>query len=86
MAAQQEKGNQKGLIQKLCKQMLDDTYPLMRTERPVQTGRLLYLENHWLGQWFKRAKGDEEERKTPFAIIKMRSANCTTNSKGRTSR
>lgn len=40
MAAQQEKGNQKGLIQKLCKQMLDDTYPLMRTERPVQTGRL----------------------------------------------
>lgn len=42
-------------------------------------------ENHWLGQWFKRAYGDEEDRKTPFAIIEVRSANCTKkDSKGRT--
>jgi hypothetical protein len=23
--------------------------------------RCLYIENHWLGQWFKKAYGDEEK-------------------------
>jgi hypothetical protein len=24
-------------------------------------GSFLYIENHWLGQWFKKAYGDEEK-------------------------
>ena len=46
----------------------------------------LYIENHWLGQWFKKAYGDKDDKKTPFAILKVRSANCTKNIKGRTFR
>ena len=46
----------------------------------------LYKENHSLGEWFKKAYGDENDKKTPFAIIEVRSANCTNNSKGRTFR
>lgn len=46
----------------------------------------LYTENHSLGEWFQKAYGDEGERKTPFAIIEVRSANCTKDSKGRTVR
>ena len=37
-------------------------------------GRFLSIEKPTLGVGFKRAKGYEEERKTPFAII--RSAVC----------
>lgn len=37
--------------------------------------------NHSLGEWFKKAYGDENDKKTPFAIIEVRSANCTKNSK-----
>lgn len=44
----------------------------------------LYPENHSLGEWFKRAYGDEDDRKTPFDIIEVRSANCTKNIKRRT--
>ena len=40
-------------------------------------------QNHSLGEWYKKAYGDKEDRKTPFAIMKVRSANCTKNSKGR---
>ena len=46
----------------------------------------LYKENHSLGEWFKKAYGGENDKKTPFAIIKVRSANCTNDSKGRTFR
>ena len=47
---------------------------------------LLYEENHTLGEWFKKKPyGDDADIKTPFAIIKVRSANCTKNSKGRSS-
>ena len=48
--------------------------------------RFLYKENHSLGEWFKKAYGDEKDKKTPFAIIEVRSADCTNDSKGRTSR
>ena len=44
----------------------------------------MYKQNHWLGQWFKRAYGDEREKETPFAKVRVRSANCTKKSKGRT--
>ena len=37
---------------------------------------LLYPENHSLGEWFQKDYVDEVEIKTPFAIMKMRSANC----------
>ena len=30
---------------------------------------LLYKENHSLGEWFKKAYGDEKAKETPFAII-----------------
>ena len=53
---------------------------------PTTGGSFLYPENHWLGQWFQRAYGDKDDKKTPFAILKVRSANCTKNSKGRTFR
>ena len=36
----------------------------------------MYPENHSLGEWFQKDYVDEEEIKTPFAIMKMRSANC----------
>ena len=29
----------------------------------------LYKENHSLGEWFKKAYGDEKAKETPFAII-----------------
>ena len=46
-------------------------------------GALLFVtKNHSLSEWFKKAYGDKQE-KTPFAIMKVRSANCTKNSKGR---
>ena len=45
-------------------------------------GGVFIKQNHWLGQWFKKAYGDEEERKTPFVIIDVRSANCTKIAKG----
>ena len=31
--------------------------------------RFLYNENHSLGEWFKKAYGDEKAKETPFAII-----------------
>lgn len=34
------------------------------------------MKNHWLGQWFRRAYGDNEDRKIPFVKIRMRSTNC----------
>ena len=37
----------------------------------------MYKENHSLGEWFKKAYGDEKEKGTPFAIIEVRSANNT---------
>ena len=43
----------------------------------------LYKENHSLGEWFKKAYGDENGERAPFAIIGVRSADCTKNSKGR---
>ena len=45
----------------------------------VQPGLfLLYIENHAVDAWFKRAYGDEADKKTPFALeIRVRSANCT---------
>jgi hypothetical protein len=33
----------------------------MRSEMPSIFERFLYIENHWLGQWFKKAYGDEEK-------------------------
>ena len=42
----------------------------------------LYLENHWLGQRFKRSLMAMIKEKTPFAIIKVRSGNCTEIAKG----
>ena len=44
--------------------------------------RLLYVENRRLGQWFKRSLMVMMKEKTPFAIIKVRSANCTKIAKG----
>ena len=52
----------------------------------VRRRPFLYKENHSLGEWFKKAYGGENDKKTPFAIIKVRSANCTNDSKGRTFR
>lgn len=44
---------------------------------------LVYKENHSLGEWFKkRLVPKDVQRKTPFARIRVRSANCT-RSKGR---
>ena len=38
----------------------------------------LYAENHSLGEWFKRRLVPiMQTRKTPFAKIEERSANCT---------
>ena len=54
--------------------------------RRIAARGFLYPENHWLGQWFQRAYGDKDDKKTPFAILKVRSANCTKNIKGRTFR
>jgi len=42
----------------------------------------LYTENHSLGEWFKKAYGDEAEKRTPFARIRVRSANSTEKAKG----
>ena len=42
----------------------------------MRHGSFFEAQNHWLGQWFRRAKGDKVDRKTPFARIRMRSANC----------
>ena len=39
-------------------------------------GLLLYIENPALGVGFKRAYSDPYEKKTPFANIALRSANC----------
>ena len=50
---------------------------------PLCGTRLFVSQNHSLGEWYKKAYGDKEDRKTPFAIMKVRSANCTKNSKGR---
>ena len=30
------------------------------------TGPLLYKENHSLGEWFKKAYGDENDKKLPL--------------------
>ena len=47
----------------------------------------LYNENHSLGEWFsKRLLSIMRTKRTPFAIIKMRSANCTKVAKGGHSR
>ena len=46
----------------------------------------IVAQNHSLGEWFKKAYGDEQEEKTPFAIMEVRSVSCTKNSKGRTFR
>ena len=38
----------------------------------------VYKENHSLGEWFqKRLMPKDVQRKTPFARIRVRSANCT---------
>ena len=43
----------------------------------------MYNENHSLGEWFsKRLLSIMRTKRTPFAIIKMRSANCTKVAKG----
>ena len=47
---------------------------------------LIVAQNHSLGEWFKKAYGDEQEEKTPFAIMEVRSVSCTKNSKGRSFR
>ena len=36
----------------------------------------IVAQNHSLGEWYKKAYGDKQE-KTPFAIMEVRSANCT---------
>ena len=46
----------------------------------------IVAQNHSLGEWFKKAYGDEQEEKTPFAIMEVRSVSCTKNSKGRSFR
>ena len=47
----------------------------------------MYNENHSLGEWFsKRLLSIMRTKRTPFAIIKMRSANCTKVAKGGHSR
>ena len=44
----------------------------------MKRGAFLYLENHSLGEWFqKRLLPKDVQRKTPFAIIGVRSGNCT---------
>lgn len=43
----------------------------------------MYNENHSLGEWFsKRLLSIMRTKRTPFAIIKMRSANCIKVAKG----
>ena len=58
----------------------------MSTAHQAKEGALplpfLYIENHSLGEWFKKAYGDEGDKKTPFVIIKVRSANCAKITKG----
>lgn len=45
----------------------------------------MYIKNHSLGEWLKKAYGDEARNKIPFVIIfviiKVQSINCTKNSK-----
>ena len=54
------------------------------TVSSIRPGGCFFVsQNHSLGEWYKKAYGDKEDRKTPFAIMKVRSANCTKNSKGR---
>ena len=47
-------------------------------EPPGAERPFLYAENHSLGEWFKRRLVPiMQTRKTPFAKIEVRSANCT---------
>ena len=47
------------------------------------TDAFLYTENHSLGEWFERSlMAIMMTTKTPFAKIKVRSANCTKKAKG----
>ena len=47
----------------------------------------MYTENHSLGEWFnKRLLSIMRTKRTPFAIIKMQSANCIKVAKGGHSR
>ena len=42
---------------------------------------VLYIENHSLGEWFKKAYGDEGDKKLLLIYREVRSANCTKNQK-----
>jgi hypothetical protein len=33
----------------------------MKEKGVAAAAPFLYIENHWLGQWFKKAYGDEEK-------------------------
>ncbi|MBM6926068.1 hypothetical protein H6B51_09075, partial [Pseudoflavonifractor phocaeensis] len=50
-------------------------YKVFAAGSQCAASRFLYKENHSLGEWFKKAYGDENDKKTPFAIIEVRSAN-----------
>ena len=51
----------------------------------LKSCRLLYTENPTLGVGFREAKGGEDDKKLLLLIIEVRSANCTTKSKRRSS-
>ncbi len=54
--------------------------------KTARQGGFFVAQNHSLGEWYKKAYGDEQEEKTPFAIMEVRSVSCTKNSKGRSFR
>ena len=50
----------------------------MRPDGLEPSGLFLYIENHSLGEWFKRSlMAIMKTIKTPFAKMEMRSANCS---------
>ena len=54
-------------------------------ERRNSLGSFLYTENPTLGVGFNGAKGGEDDKKLLLLIMEVRSANCTTKSKRRSS-
>ena len=39
-----------------------------KTLKPQRLQGFLYMENHWLGQRFKRDYGDRYEKETPYSV------------------
>ena len=56
---------------------------IMQLTSKSRLAAFLYTENHSLGEWFKRSlMAIMMITKTPFAKMKVRSANCTKKAKG----